>query len=299
MLRAVGRREEAEEIREKAIAVLGDTNLITTALENVDGANSRRKISIVTKVNPFPAPPAPSISLETWAPTIQPGETLDLDKLKDEAKTKAAARDYESALQRFIWIFNHAGGNKIGVISDWVELGRRFPKAREALIELRNLKTYEFEKGQGYSELFSQLWGINKYLGQEDATTRLFIRIHQLDPALATQCSGWARDGLVKNKEYGLFFYYNPDAQADFDRWKQGRQMELDMQKKWMSANADIQRSTNERFVKGVSQLLEMLKGAGRIVEAEKVRMQAAAIVNAPEFQASVEKESSEPKKPN
>jgi hypothetical protein len=214
-----------------------------------------------------------------------------------------AALDYESALKRFIWIFNHGaqhGGGTVGGTIYWVELGRRYPKARQALIELRDLKTYDFEKGQGYSELFSQLWVINQYLGQEDATTRLFIRIHQLDPPLAQQCSGYARDALVKSKEYGLFFYYNPDVQADFERWKQGRQMELDMQKRMpFSANTDRQRSADERFVKGVSQLIDMLKAAGRLAEAEKVRMQAAAIVNAPEFQASVAKESPETKKPN
>jgi hypothetical protein len=290
MLRGVGRVDEAEEIQAQAAAILGDAALLTTSLTGDDGTNAKR-VATVSEAEPLPTPPPANASLGTWAPTISPGDKLDIPKLLGVASAMVAAQDYESALQRFLWIYNHAkqhGGDPLGGISDWIELGRRYPKARKALVEIRDSKAYDFERGQGYFELFGQIWFINRYLGEEDETTRLFIRVHQIDPSLAQQCFGYARDALVKSREHELFLSYIPDVQGDFERWKQNREMEQGLSKKLsFMDNPGQRRSVDSRFVTGVSQLIEVLAAVGRNEDAERIRVQAAALVDDPQFKSA------------
>src|SRR6187401_1298493 len=107
---------------------------------------------------------------------------------------------------------------------------------------------------------------INRYLGQEDATTRLFIRVHQLDSTLAKQCFGFAREALAKSKEYELFLSYIPDVQADFETYKRNLEMDRGLSKKHsLMDNPEFRRSADTRFVTHVSQLIEILRGVGAL----------------------------------
>ena len=97
-------------------------------------------------------------SAATWAPALALGEKPDLQKIQDEAKTLMEQDRYEEALQRQIWYFNHAlqygEANPIHLsigIMNWAELGRRYPKAKQALIEIREHDVREFSEGWGYS----------------------------------------------------------------------------------------------------------------------------------------------------
>ena len=114
-----------------------------------------------------PPPPKPD-------PALAPGERPDPDKVLKEAKELIQPAHYEESLQRFIWYHDHAAecstnltsGWLINALSDWVELGRRYPKAKQALIEIRYRKSQEYtmREGQGYFELFMEINNINDYL---------------------------------------------------------------------------------------------------------------------------------------
>ena len=128
---------------------------------------------------------------ETWAPTVDPGEKPDLQKIRDEIKTLMEQRQYEEALQHQIWYFNHAlefgEPNPVRTsfgIMNWAELGRRYPKAKLALIEIRDAETREFAAGRGYSELFMEIQAINRELQDDDATYELYKSFREKDPQL-------------------------------------------------------------------------------------------------------------------
>jgi hypothetical protein len=170
-----------------------------------------------------------------------------------------------------------------------LELGQRYPKARRALIEIRDIKTREFDEGRGFSDLFRDVKAINAYLNAQDATAALFKRIHERDPQLAAQCIHFAREALINDRDYELFLHYVPDAQADFESCKRTREMDLGLSKKMsFMDNPEFRRSADGRFVASVSQLIEALKGVGRLAEAESIRTQATALVNDPKFESAV-----------
>jgi len=134
-------------------------------------------------------------SYTKWSPTLAPGEKVDLNKVRDEIKSRMDAGDHEGALQRQLWYFNHAleHGEVDPVrlsfgISHWQELGRRYPKAQQALREIRDQKTRAFAEGLGHFNLFQEVEALNRELQDDAATLDLFQRIEQQDPALAEQC---------------------------------------------------------------------------------------------------------------
>jgi type II secretory pathway pseudopilin PulG len=136
----------------------------------------------------------PLASAETWSPTFAPGEKPDLQKILDEAKDLMSKGQYEESLQRHIWHFNHAsefGDSYQSIVRltsgvpDWEELGRRYPKAKQALIEIRDNKTRELAEGRGYTEMLQDVQAINHELQNDDATYALFKAIEEKDPKLA------------------------------------------------------------------------------------------------------------------
>jgi serine/threonine protein kinase len=187
---------------------------------------------------------------ETWSPVLAPGEKPDLTKIRGEIKTLMDQANYEEALQRQIWSFNHAlefDPSWVGVrlsftLSDWVELGRSYPKARQALIEIRNHDMQVFNEGMRYPhwfkeissglpgfsrvekrsrfDLFQDLSSINGYLGNDTTNNVLVKTLVAKDPQLA-QHMGYrttedAFDALVKKSTNAASHGDTGDGQAAF-----------------------------------------------------------------------------------
>jgi hypothetical protein len=137
---------------------------------------------------------------------------------------------YEEALQQCLSFQRGLTGNHtmIPLIPDWVELGRRFPKAREALIEVRDNYNREFSEGRGYAHLFSEVSAINGELGEDDATYALFQRIGRQDKKLAQQCFGCIAPLLIQRGEFDLCLNYIGDPQANFTSSREAFARQLD-----------------------------------------------------------------------
>jgi hypothetical protein len=140
---------------------------------------------------------APSGSTEIWSPTLAPGEKPDPEKIRSEAQELMERGSYEESLQRVLWYHNHAleidpsySAVRISfALSDWTELARRYPKARQAMIETRDRGTRAFAEGHGYFQLFMEVVRLNERLQDEAATEALFKSIEHSDPTLAKQCA--------------------------------------------------------------------------------------------------------------
>lgn len=143
---------------------------------------------------------------------------LGCDRLPDPEKVLARARkyyrqgQYEKALQDHIWFHENAltckpslyGVRLSFALIDWIELGRKYPKARNALIDLRNRKADLLKKRQGTPELFHDVTSINKYLHETRKTVDLYKELTDCDFDLAKQCYDLAKDELIAHGEFTL-----------------------------------------------------------------------------------------------
>ncbi len=173
-----------------------------------------------------------------WSPPENADVKPDPSKILEEAKKLTESGEYEDALQHFLWYWNHAleyDSGQTGVrlsfaLADWVELGRRYPKARTALVAIRDHDTREFNEGRGYFALFSEVAALNHYLQSESDTLDIFRDFRGNDTELANQCFPLVEGQLVGNRDYATCMEYIPDPQAAFEdivkSWQRSRQME-------------------------------------------------------------------------
>ena len=184
-------------------------------------------------------------SAERWSPSLGPGEGAvsrlkrlahdvslslaatnrpDPNKILQEAKDLARKGQFEEALQRHIWCHNHAleydpaqaGSYNSFALQSWIELGREYPKARQALVEIRDRETRGFNEGVGDFSVFQEVASINREWKEESKTVALFKTILQRDRGLARQCC-WVVEGpLVQEGEYQTCLDAISDADAHF-----------------------------------------------------------------------------------
>jgi hypothetical protein len=230
---------------------------------------------------------------------------------------------YEEALQRHIWYHNHAleidpaqtGVRLSFALSCWMELGRRYPKAKQALIEIRDNKTREIAQGRGYSEMVQEVQAINHVLQDDDATYALFQTMREKDPKLAEQSYFYLETVLVSKGEYQWCFSHMGAPQGRFNMIRQSFDMERDGQKRiaemrqrtaqqmaatnrqhgltnsWSSpdTSAMMKKSAEDRFVGHTLQLIEILVATGHKADAEGIRDQAIDVLDDPRLRSSVD----------
>jgi len=270
------------------------------------------------ETHPATNPPA---SAETWTPTLAPGEKPDLQKILNEADDLMKQGQYEQALGRHIWLQLHQteyGGSvqNISALSSWIELGRRFPKAKQALIEIRDNEVREFAQGRGYTDLFRDIVSINQQLQDEDATYELFKAIRKGDPRLADQCYFWVEGLLIAKGEYQFCYDHMGDPQSRLAQAKQNFEMQISMfqrsaenQERSRRQMAEFDRqhgitnlpppafpdtsnmilhyATNS-FVATAGTLIEVLLGTGHAIEAQHIRDHALEIMPDPRLESAI-----------
>ena len=176
-----------------------------------------------------------------------------------------------------------------------------------ALVEIRDRLARDFQSGGGYSEEFSEVASINHHLQNDDATYALFKDLDGRNPQLARQCYFYAESLLVSKGEYELCLNYMGDPQFRYDLIRQGLDMERGIFIRTLPGRpvrvtpnggttsapvvvpipprpadtSDImKKSANDRFVGQVCQLIEILVATSHKVDAEKIRDQAAAVLD-------------------
>ena len=263
---------------------------------------------------PIPTNRLANASAETWSPALAPGEKPDLQKILDEAKTFMEQHKYEESLQRHLWHFNHAtefGDPYQSVVrltsglSDWEELGRRYPKAKQALTEIRDSRTQQLAAGQGYSEMLHEVQAINHELRDDDATVALIKTIHAKDPKLTGQNYFWMEDLLLQKGEYDLLLDCMGDPQAHFESARRGFEMQIQSQQRMVEMRKqypvpaprlpggaftppDLGQMATNNFVGQVCKLVEILVATGHQADAEKIRDEAVAVLDDARLKSSV-----------
>ncbi len=256
----------------------------------------------------FRMTPAPNASAERWSPTVVSGDKPSPTEVLQAAQKLAEEGRYEDALQRFIWYFNHAleyDGAQSGVrvsfcLSSWAELGRRYPKAREALLEIRDRAQRQFKSGNGYFGLFTEFSAINQYLGDETPTSELFKDLAVRDARLAAQVYPVVQPLLINQREYQLCRSFVPDAQRAFEGIIKSRDRDKAMEERTAGIYSRMRMPTNsippmappkfadQWFVDHTVQLIEILTATGARLEAENIQSRALKIVTDPRLASAV-----------
>jgi hypothetical protein len=216
---------------------------------------------------------------------------------------------YEEALKLCLSIHDQCkSGNALGALMpQWIELGRRFPKAREALIGIRDHDFREFSEGRGYADLFAEVTFINGPLHQDDSTYALFKTIREKDPELAQQCFPYVEGLLVARGDYQWCYDHMGDPQTVFDGIHiqldqhladQRREAELHQEVAQRMETLNLQQGrtnlwsqpdyasnalkqfAHDSFVGGTRQLIEILVATDHNTDAEKIRDEAVAIID-------------------
>ncbi|HAM70935.1 MAG TPA: hypothetical protein DCM86_04755 [Verrucomicrobiales bacterium] len=252
-------------------------------------------------LSPQAAPPPPALAEGgpvAWAPEPAPRGSQDLDGIRREASELAARGRFEEALQRLQWYHAHAlevDPAQVGVrlsfaLSQWVELARRYPRAKQALEELRDRGTREFSDGGGYFDLFLEVNALNAALGRQPESVALYKSILRRDRALARQCYRVVEELLVERKEYALCAAQIPSFQERFESSREKWRRFGELSDRSPSVSRPAMRRDRERaFVREVRDLVEILIGVGRKGEAEAIRDQALEVIDVPELRGSVE----------
>ncbi len=262
---------------------------------------------------------AQRINPATGMPVSKTGDLPPEATADDIATTTAkevhgliASGQYEDALQRCLSFQRQLKGDQSlkPLLSDWAELDRRLPKAREALIEIRDRHVREFSEGRGYSVLFSEVSAINSALNQDDATYALFKSFREKDPQLAKQCYPGVESLLMARGDYQWCYDLMGDAQERFDSSRQFFEAQLDSQKRMAETRQRIAEMNRQHgltnswsppdfsarsmkfaennFVGQTRQLIEILVATGHKTEAEKIRGQAVTVLDDPRLKSAV-----------
>jgi hypothetical protein len=254
---------------------------------SVQGADQSRFGPVVERV----------VTSMPWSPAVAPGSKPDLQQILSEAHDLASRGLYEEALQRHLWFHHHAlefGPAFTGVrlsfaLSYWADLGRRYPKAKQALIEVRNHDVQELSAGRGDFPLFMEVDAINRYLQAGDASFDLFKTLASVDQELARRCYPLLEERLVARSEYEVCLGYIGDPQARFESLRQNYETTRELPGERPKSQQDQLRDlAKETFVTSACRLIEILIATGRKPEAEKIGDQAVAILDDSRLKSAV-----------
>jgi hypothetical protein len=225
---------------------------------------------------------------------------------------------YDDALQGCLTFYNQLKGNQslTPLLDDWIELGRRYPKARDELVKIRDHGVREFSAGRGYAVLFSEVKAINERLDDEAGTVALFQTIREKDHRLAGQCYPVMEDLLVERGEYALCLGFLGDPQAHFKSLCVAFQRKVALQERQEQIQRTIRQHQEEmaknangfappvfssaypppnvavmatnNFVSQVRTLVEIVAGAGDQTTAEKIQREAVALVDDAQLKSAV-----------
>jgi hypothetical protein len=204
-------------------------------------------------------------------------------KVLQEARSLVTQARYDAALEKYLWLYRHAleyneafAGVRLSfVLSEWAELGEKYPPARDTLLSVRDETTAAFENSNGSFQLFMDVAAINEHLQDDARTVQLFKLLHQADPELARQCYAVAERGLVENGEYATCITYLADLEQRLEAIRQSCQRTLEIAEGNIvlgSPQAGLKEFANLKFDEESSRLIAILEGVGRLKDAERVR---------------------------
>jgi len=210
------------------------------------------------------------------------GTNDDPGRALEDARRLAQKGDYEGALAKHVWFHENAlainsayyGVRLSFALGDWVELGKKYPKALDKLKSVRDEKTARLLAGHLDHDLFNDVQSINDNLGENTATVEIFKRIDVLNPDFAAQTYDLADEALVEAQEYKLTRKYLGDPTKRLATAREN--FEQGMQFAKASKHGDSSRRAFERiFEQRIVRIITVLRETGEQESAKNIQMEA------------------------
>lgn len=192
---------------------------------------------------------------------------------------------YQEALEKHLWFHEESkhspgmGGVRLSyAISAWVELGKQYPPAIDALKNVRDKNKSILLSGDGNFKNFHDLSSINQGLGDDHATLELFLTLDQMYPDQTRMYYIVAEELLIKFKRYDVCERYIGDPIYKFEGARHDREYDLSLAKTNSDMNTPrfLQRA-DERYLERVAKLIEVLLAVNKKDEAKEVQKRAMA----------------------
>jgi hypothetical protein len=213
---------------------------------------------------------------------VSPSDRLNAARL--------AAREgrHAEALREHEWFHRNAlkhrpslyGVRLSFALSDWVELGKVYPKARRSLDRIRREKIAALRKGKGSWHTFHDVASINRYTDRQRDTYRLFARLHSSRPRLAARCAKVAMPAVVNCGDFKLARRYLEDPDGTLAR--KARHFTDGMEyarKQPRRRKAAVREAHIHTYCKDVELLIAILRGSGERRRAAVLRKAALALI--------------------
>lgn len=202
---------------------------------------------------------------------------------------------YEEALQQHLWFHQESKGSPgmAGVrlsfaLSQWAELGQKYPKALEALKNVRDENERKLLNGTGGFAEFHECFAINRTLKEGGKTYELFKQLDAKYPDVAQRCFDVATDPIFERKDYALYGKYVGDPLKRYDRIQQLRETNLGLMKKSSALDNDaFRRNADKTFTDKTAQLIKALAELKRLDEAREIQKRALAYFPNSEIEGS------------
>ena len=213
------------------------------------------------------------VRADEWTPP----ENADPSAIMQEAAADSDAGHYEVALAKQVWYHENAtklqpaqSGVRLSfALSNWLELGEKYPPALEKLIEIRD-RTEETIRDENRIRVrvedFQDFTAINKILRQEERTVEVFKWLSEASEEDARKMYGISKAALIKHQEYDLCGKY-VDAEADVERIGESYALGLTMKNRFGKAHHDF---VEKKFVNDSATLVAILVKTDRVDEAKE-----------------------------
>jgi len=220
----------------------------------------------------------------------------DPQKILQEAEADTRAGRYEDSLAKHVWFHEHAlkiqpaqyGVRLSFALSDWVELGKSYPRALEKLKSIRDADSDQIKAGKGTRPLFHDFESINKYCVEQSKTKNVFVWLDTNQPAFAKEVFDIAEPDLIEAKEYGLCGRYL-DPKTSFQQILDQYEMTKRVAKDPRLGTRTLEFG-QKKFSNSSATLVALLAVNGRTADANDIATKAAAAYNDQEFKTLLAK---------
>jgi len=211
----------------------------------------------------------------------------------EETKEFADRGDYGTALERHIWFHNHAFERSSAIygvrisyaLSLWLELGRSYRPALDALKGIRDKKTEMIKNGEGDFHVFHDIEKINDHLGDSVETLATFECIHRNNPILAKDIWEIASNLVFEAKRFDLARDYLTEPHRNFALLENIYGVQLRHANKH-SDDPSLMEFAKESFIESCLRLIKSLIALEEFDIAAKIKEKALAVLDAAEISA-------------
>jgi len=210
----------------------------------------------------------------------------DMQQYLQDTQAMIQAGQHKEALERCLWFHEHAVEHDPGMsavrlsfaLSYWQNLGKVYPPARVAMIEVRDNVTKQVAAHPEKFALFQEAAALNRTLDENAKTVELFQLLDQTHPDSARLDWIVAKDAVIAAKRYDLAKKYIGTPLEAFNRIKEMYDYNVKLYDNPQLKKADLKKYNDNRLVTESLQLIEVLLALGDPKGAAETQAKALAI---------------------